>query len=881
MPDPTRSAASGPAAATALPVGTVSFLFTDIEGSTRLLQQAGEVYGALLDDHRTLLRAAFAAHAGREVDTQGDSFFVAFPSPRRCVAAAAEAQQALAHHPWPPPFTVRVRMGVHTGEVGVVNGSYVGVAVHRAARIAAAGHGGQILLSDATAALVRDELPAGATLRDLGEQRLKDFPTPARLYQLDLPGLPTTFPPLRAAGRRSGLPIPPGGTVGRESEVAAVVALLADPGTRLVTLTGPGGIGKTRLAVEAAHAAAGDLPGGVVFVPLAAITDPALVMGAVADALGARREPGQDAVASVSSALADDRTLLVLDNLEHVVDAARDLAGLVDRAPTAVVLATSRVPLRLRAERQFLVGALAEPDAIRLFTERATAVRPTFSADGDDAGSVAEICRRLDGLPLAIELAAARVRVLPPRALLARLGERLDVLGDGPVDLPPRQRTLRATVDWSHDLLGPHEQALFARLAVFSGGWSLEAAERICGRAEESDVLDTLSALVDASLVAPDDDAFELRFSMLETVRVYARERLSTSPDRSETCRRHTAWVLDLATELLRARGADYRVARDRLDRELPNLRAVVQRLLDDGDVASVALLIRNASTYLRYRGLETEARSWLDAALAMSAGAPSAVRGRLLVGRAVLASVLGDRVAVPALLGEGLALLPGDEDHEFDRALATIPGIQLSLERGLHEGARAANEGLAGFTALGSEVGQALMHLVGGDLALAMGDPEQAAAHYRTVIALSETLGEDGMLGRALSMLGLSQMERGDVDTAHRSLLEGARVNRRSGRPTSMAFSLEGLAALALSRDRPALAARNLAVAAAARGAQALPLQPVVAPLVERLVTRARLLLGDEAFDSEAREARRWSLPEALDRSLEDLTEPAATAGT
>jgi hypothetical protein len=444
------------------------------------------------------------------------------------------------------------------------------------------------------------------------------------------------------------------------------------------------------------------------------------------------------------------------------------------------------------------------------------------------------------------------------------------------VDLPPRQRTLRATVDWSHDLLHPFEQALFARLAVFAGGWNLEAAERICGRQEEPDVLDTLSALVDASLVIPDDDPFEPRFSMLETVRVYAGERLFASPDRQETHRRHTAWMLALARELLQARGADYRVARDRLDRDLPNLRAAVQRLLDDGDVASVALLVRNAGMYLRYRGLETEAGTWLDAALAMSEGAPSAVRGRLLVGRAVLASVLGERASVPALLSEGAALLPEDEDHELDRALAAIAGIQVSLEGGLQEGARAVDAGLARFTALGLEVGQAVMHLIGGDLALVMGDPEQAAAHYRSVVALSETLGEGGMLGRALTMLGLSQLERGDVDTARGNLLEGARVNRRSGRPTSMAFSLEGLAALALTQGRPALAARNLAVAAAARGTQALPLQPVVAPLVERLTRRARVLLGTQAFDREARGAQGWPLPEALDRSLEDLTEPA-----
>ena len=857
-----------------LPVGTVTFLFTDIEGSTRLLQQAGGAYAAMLDDHRRLLRAAFADHAGHEVDTQGDSFFVAFGTPRQAVTAAAEAQVTLARHAWPPPFAVRVRMGVHTGEVSLVDGSYVGVTVHRAARIAGAGHGGQTLLSDATAALVRDELPAGAALRDLGEHRLKDFPTPARLYQLDLPGLPTTFPPLRAAApRRSDLPLLPGGTVGRDGEVAALVALLADPATRLVTLTGPGGIGKTRLAVEGARAAARAAPGGVVFVPLAAVTDPSLVLGAIADAVGARREPGSDAVADVGTALAGERTLLVLDNLEQVVDAAADLAELVDRVPAAVVLVTSRVPLRLRAERQFPVGALAEADAVRLFTERATSVRPAFSADGDDAGAVAELVRRLDGLPLAIELAAARVGVLPPRALLSRLGRRLDVLGSGPVDLPRRQRTLKATVDWSHDLLRPHEQALFARLAVFSGGWDLEAAERIGGRTGEPDVLDTLSALVDASLVVR-DDAAEPWFSMLETVRVHAAERLSASPDRQETTRRHTDWVLSLAAELPRARGAAYRLTRDRLDRALPELRAAVQRLLDDGDVASVGLLIRDAATYLRFRGLETEATTWVDAALARSDGAPPAVRGRLLVSRAVLASVLGDSASVPALLEEGEALLPEDEDHELDRALAAIPGIQVRTRLGIREGARSAEEGLARFAALGMEVGQAIMHLVSGDLALVMGDVDDAVTHYRSVIALSETLGEGAMLGRALSMLGLSLLERGDVEAAGRSLIDGARANRRTGRPTSMAFSLEGLAALALARGRPALAARNLAVAAAARGSLALPLQEAVVPLVERLTGRARQLLGDQAFDRETREARRSSLPEALDRALEELAE-------
>ncbi len=566
----------------------------------------------------------------------------------------------------------------------------------------------------------------------------------------------------------------------------------------------------------------------------------------------------------------------MLDNLEQVVDAAGDLAELIERVPGAVVLATSRSALRLRTEQQFPVQALDRSASVRLFTERAVAVRPGFSAVGDDEAVVAEICRRLDGLPLAIELAAARVRVLAPRALLARLSERLDVLGSGPVDLPQRQRTLRATMDWSHGLLQPHEQALFARLAVFAGSWSLEAAERICGRAGEPDVLDTLTALVDASLVVP-DDAPEPRFSMLETVRVYAGDQLSASPDRRETEQRHVAWLLDLTTDLVGARGGGYRLARERLNREQANLRAAVQRLLDGGDVDTVALLIRNAATYLRYRGAETEAKGWVDAALARAHGASPAVHGRLLVLGAVLASVLGDRASVPGLLSEGEALLPEDAEHELDRALATIPGIQVAVDRGLPEGARAADAALARFTALGFEIGQALMHLVRGDLALAMGEPDPAAGHYRSAVALSEELGEEGMLGRGLSQLGLCQLAQGDLPAARRSLLEGARVNRRSGRPTSMAYALEGLAALALAEDRPAVAARNLAVAAAARGVEALPLQPAVAPLVERLSTRAREMLGNERFDREGADARRWSLPEALDRALAELAAPAS----
>jgi predicted ATPase/class 3 adenylate cyclase len=856
---------------TALPTGTVTFLFTDIEGSTRLLKQAGEAYGDLLAEHRRLLRAAFDAHAGREVDTQGDSFFVAFPSPSQAVAAAIDGQRALAAHPWPPRSEVRVRMGLHTGEAAAVGESYVSLAVHRAARIAAAAHGEQVLLSEATAALVRDDLPDGAALRDLGEHRLKDFEGPARLYQVVVAELPANFPPLHTLGRRWHVPTPPGSCVGREDDITSVVTMLRDHRTRLVTLTGPGGIGKTRLALEAAHAMQADLSGGATFVPLAAVSEPSLVLAAVADAVGVRREAGEDAVEALVAVLGAERTLLVLDNLEHVLGAAADVAELLERAPSAVVLVTSRAPLRLRVEQLFPVPPLPEPAAVRLFVERSAAVRPAV-AGVDEQGVIAEISRRLDGLPLAIELAAARIRLLPAAALLDRLRRQLDVLGSGPVDLPERQRTLHATMDWSHGLLAPHEQALFARLAVFSDGWDLEAAEAVCARPGEPDVLDTLGVLVDASLVTAGGDGTEPRFAMLETVRAYASGRLAGSPDRPETERRHAAWVLGLTAELLGARGADYRRARERLERERSNYRVAVQRLLDEGDLPAVALLVRNAIGYLAFRDAEVEARAWLDTALARCGDAAPAVRGRLLVLRSLVAMSLGELDRIVPLAEEGELLLDPGPDYDFDRALLSIAGIQRGMAEGVDEAARAATAALDRFATLGFEVGLGTMHLVVADIGLAAGDHATADTHYRAAADVAERIGEDGMLGRALVLLGLSQLAQEDVAAARRSVLDGARANLRAGQQTSMAYSLEGLAAVALAEGRCAVATRTLASADEGRGGSAVPLTPGLPPLVRALVGRCRELLGEEAFERAWGEGRRWSLRQALELALDDL---------
>lgn len=676
---------------------TMTFLFTDMEGSTALLQRAGHAYESLLEDHRRLLRAAFSAHDGREIDTQGDSFFVVFADPKEAVAAAAGGQRALAEHEWLAPFAVRVRMGLHSGAAREAGESYVGLAVHRGARIAAAAHGGQVLLSDATAALVQDDLPYGGRLRDLGEHRLKDFPTAAHLYQLDLPGLPTVFPPPRCAPRRSRLPRLPSTFVGRETEVEAVARLLRDDHVHLLTLTGPGGVGKTRLALEAGRAVAADLPGGVVFVALTGVVDSTLVMGAIADALHVRREPGDDVLAAVATALGDDRTLLILDNFEQVLGAAGDIAELLYRVPAAVVLVTSRHVLRLRSEQQILVPQLAEPSAVQLFVDRAAAVQRGFPSDEADMLVVAEICRRLDGVPLAIELAAARIRLLTPRALLTRLGEQFDLLSQGPVDLPERQRSLRATMDWSHDLLAPYEQALFARLAVFAGGWDLDAAERVCRRKGDPEVLDTLMGLLDASLIIASHVGPEPRFSMLEAVRTYAGEHLTNLADRIEIERRHTAWVVALTDELLRANGQDYRLAGTRLDCERANLRSAVQRAIETRDVATAALLIRNTVGYMQQRDAQLEFASWVNQALTQAKESAPAVRGRLLVLRAA-GVPLNDLAGMPALLAEAEPLLPDEPDYEVDRAMAAIAAIQVGWEQGPEQALRAVETASARF---------------------------------------------------------------------------------------------------------------------------------------------------------------------------------------
>ena len=737
---------------TDLPTGTVTFLFTDVEGSTKLLHSLGaEAYAEALAEHRWLIRQACAPQGGVEVDTQGDAMFFAFPTAGGALAAARALTDALS------PGSISVRVCVHTGTPLLTEEGYVGEDLHRAARIAAAGHGGQVLVAESTASL------AEAELKDLGPHRFKDLATPERVFQLGF----DDFPPLRSL-YRSSLPVPANPLIGRKKELVDVVRLLTRDDARLVTITGAGGVGKTRFAVAAALEVSHLFPDGAWFVPLAPLREPALVLPTVADALGADGDLGRH--------IGDDECVLLLDNVEQVIDAAPGLAALVGECPRLRVLVTSREALRVAAEREYPLSPLPESPAVELFRQRANAVAPELEIDYAVASA---ICDRLDRLPLAVELAAARTRALTPVQILERLGRRLDLLKGGR-DADPRQRTLRATIEWSYDLLELDEQGVFERLSVFAGGCTLEAAEDVA----DAD-LDAMQSLVEKSLLR----FSERRYSMLETIREYAADRLDPGAADS-VARRHRAFMVALAE----ASAEDLHTAREtvraaELAPDFANMRAAVAHAVATHEPDDAGRILGAAYPFLVSYGL-AEARAWADSALELRSQLSQDGLAELLVGAGEIARFSGDLDRAIELKDELVALDPSPRRPNW-RAATFADLAEIALDRGEYARAREyADESEAAG-------GGARSALVYAELSLRVGDLPAAEA---SGLAALEGIDEGAFnYATALECLGEVARRSGDDVTAHDRFVGGLRAFSRLRDAGGVADCLDGIGRIAV----------------------------------------------------------------------------------
>jgi predicted ATPase/class 3 adenylate cyclase/DNA-binding CsgD family transcriptional regulator/tetratricopeptide (TPR) repeat protein len=824
-----------------LPMGTITLLFTDLEGSTHLLEQLGERYTEVLAEYRSLLRTTFHAHDGYEVDTQGDSFFVVFARATDAVSAAVEMQQALAVHTWPNGVKMRVRIGLHTGEPQLSFEGYVGLDVHHAARIMSAGHGGQVLLSPTTRELVKHDLPDGVSLRDLGEYRLKDLQHPSRLFQLAMADIPADFPLLKTLDSHpNNLPMQPTPLIGREQEVAAVEHLLRCEDIRLVTLTGPGGIGKTRLGLQVAAELSDRFADGVYFVNLAPLVDPAFVVPTIAQVLEVKEIADHALLDLLKASLRKKQLLLLLDNFEQVVSAAVQVADLLAACPRLKVVVTSRAVLHVRGEQEFAVpplavpnpkhlpdlGALSQYEAVALFIVRAQAVKPAFQVTNANAPAVAEVCVRLDGLPLAIELAAARIKLFSPQALLARLGQRLAVLTTGARDAPARQQTLRNAIAWSYHLLTAEEQRLFWRLALFVGGCTLEAMESVCAALDDGagQVLDGVASLLDKSLLQQSErEEGEPRLTMLETVREYGLECLRESGETEIGQRAHALYYLALAEEAEpHLKGAQQVLWWKRLEREQENLRAALSWLIGQEE-GELALRLSGALSWFWFvRGYWSEGWRWLEAALGLpQAQGRTARRAKALYGAGLLAGRTGhpvarslfeenlalarelgdkrglaealnglawgmflqdDEIAVRRLEEEGLALAREVGDPWLLASILRNLGVYMSHYGDFKSGRLFMEESVTLFRELKDR--QALSHTLSQLVTVMVfaGQATQAVALAEENLALARELDNGPDLIRALYWLAMTKLNQGDSERAVVLLDESLALARERG---------------------------------------------------------------------------------------------------
>jgi predicted ATPase/class 3 adenylate cyclase len=750
-----------------LPTGTVTLLFADVEGSTRLLHALGERFAPARARLREIVRERASSRDGHEVDWAGDGVFLTFPSAREAIAAATEIQRALAEEPWPPDEALRLRIGIHTGEPELVDEDYVGMDVVIAARICACAHGEQIVVSRSTRDLAGDKPFRDADYRPLGRHRLKDVPSAEELFQVLLPGLREEFPPLRTLGATT-FPALHHRLVGRADALHRIEELISRPDVRLITVTGPGGAGKSRLALEAAAAAALERP--VHLVGLAPVSHPDLVPDAIARAIGVRESQARPLVESIADSLGGTRALLFLDNLEHLAPAAPLVAELLDRVPDLDVLGTSRVALRLSGEYVLPLEPLAPDDAATLFVELAAArgviLRP------DTLASVDAICRRLDGLPLAIELVSARLVVLPPAQILQVLDQGLALEMEGPIDLPERQRTLRATIDWSYELLSDDQRSLLGTLAVFANGCSLDDARAIAGSRDRC--LPDLEALVAWSLIRSDVTDGDVRLSMLETVREHSVDRLRSDGTLDEFRRLHAERFLDLA---LTAEGAlagpDQVVWLDRLERELDNIRAALAWCLSSGRVEDALRAVSGLGRFWRMHGHIAEARRWLSRGLMQADGVSTEIVANALWWSARQAAAQDDLRAETPLLEEALALFRElGRPREAAFALGELGWI--ALQQGQSPRAEElCNEALAIARSTGDAetISGQLNYLA--DIHSARGDHLHAIAAHEEALALRRTLDDPMLVTNSKYNLGIAAWENGEIARAQRTFEE------------------------------------------------------------------------------------------------------------
>jgi predicted ATPase/class 3 adenylate cyclase len=917
------------------PESVCAYLVTDIEGDARLWDAYPEAMRAAIARHDAILHQAIQDHQGRSLKLVGGGACAVFVSASDSLAAALTSQRALLVETWPLQTPLRVRMALHVGVVEPKDADRFGPALHRAARLLSIGHGGQILLTQIACEAVHDHLPEGTTLKDLHSHRLQDIQQPEHVWQLLHPTLPTDFPPLRSLqGFANNLPQQPTSFIGRTLEVAQVKELLNQ--TRLLTLVGAGGSGKTRLSLRAAADLLAAYPDGVWQIELASLTDASLVVQTLASALGLREQPGQTLMQTLTEFLQPRTALLLLDNCEHLIASCAHLAtDLLGACPNVTLLATSREALRVAGEVVWQVPPLSQPDAerlrrveaermsallasdaVRLFVERAQAQRSDFGLNASNGALVAEVCRRLDGIPLAIELAAARLRTMTVEQLLQRLDHCFQVLTGGQRTAPPRQQTLRALIDWSYDLLEASEKALLGRLSVFSGGWTLEAAMTVCAGEEIEDweVLDLLTSLADKSLVVFEERSDVGRYRLLETIGQYAGDRLVETSEAKAWHRRHRDYFLMLANEIRpKLRGAEAVHWLKVLDAEHDNLRQALMFCLAEEDGESGLQLSAALQWFWQIRGHLSEGRERMAAVLQHPANRKHTTeRANVLNASGLLAWIQGDYAAARTVYEEGLeifrelkdqrgvsvclgnlgsmartqgdyelARLLQEESLAICRELKDGRGISASLMnlanlaamQGDYAAARPLyEESLTIKREMGDRLGLAYTLHNLGNLAYEQKDYASARSLQEESLTICRELKDRRGISICLGTLGAIASEQRDDALAHSLLSESLTICRDLGDKGEILRSLEAFAGLSAAREQPERAAQLWGAAEALRTAIGSPLTGLQRESQTQKIEKLRETLGVETFLTAWEKGNALTMEAAIDLAQEGL---------